>query len=38
MDDEPYKLSMLNSLYGTVINTNGKIFRIDLPSFQKDEI
>ena len=32
MDDEPKKLSMFNSLYGTLINTDGEIIKIDLLS------
>ena len=32
MDDDPKKLSMFSSLYGTIINTDGEIIRIDLLS------
>ena len=32
MDDDPKLLSIFNSLYGTVVNTDGEIIRIDLLS------
>ena len=32
MDDDPKKLGMVNAFYGTIVNTDGEITRIDLLS------